>query len=374
MNSLILPDYRPSNPARSTGLSLFPSALLEISAWLLLVFAQLKGRFDTIGVCLQRANQHMNIETSEKRPAYRVGHEAGTANAWTFGARGSLPGSRRPIFRRSLNLVKALLTNGRDNQAFIGAKWLVILLRITPRFLKRNVALRILSISPHYFNRGSRAGYQRLTANQFLEAEFERNRSSRERICDQILSPRLKPDHQVLEIGCGPGFLTQAVAKCVRTVYACDISIGVLECSRVINGASNIHYIYSGESGFAQIADSSLNLAYSFAVIQHLREPVIRSLFMVAGKKLRPGGICLFQIQLDDGRWKSESAWIKDQSVTGRLRLKYALNFFPRPEGYFRELAAGAGFSIVALHPMSELLDQPFDDLYHQHLLILSKL
>lgn len=314
------------------------------------------------------------VETSGKRSAYRVGDEAGAADSWTFEARGSLRESRRIIFRRSLNLFKALLTNGRDNQAFIGAKWLVILLRITPRFLKRNVALRILSISPHYFNRTSRAEYQRMTASQFLEAEFERNRSSRERICDQILSPRMKPDYQVLEIGCGPGFLTRAVAKYVRTAYACDISIGVLECSRIINGASNIRYIYSGESGFAQIADSSLDLACSFAVIQHLREPVIRSLFMVAGKKLRPGGVCLFQIQLDDGKWKSESAWIKDQSVTGRLRLKYALNFFPRSEAFFRELAADAGLSVIAVRPMSELLDQPFDDLYRQHLLILSKL
>ncbi len=34
------------------------------------------------------------------------------------------------------NLVKALLTNGKDDQAFIGAAWLVALLRITPGSLK----------------------------------------------------------------------------------------------------------------------------------------------------------------------------------------------------------------------------------------------
>src|SRR5471030_2813863 len=76
-------------------------------------------------------------------------------------------------YQRSLfNLLKALLTNGSDNQAFIGAKWLVILLRISPSFLKRNVALRILSISPHYFNRTSRAEYRGMPTSQFLEAEF----------------------------------------------------------------------------------------------------------------------------------------------------------------------------------------------------------
>jgi SAM-dependent methyltransferase len=320
-------------------------------------------------------NQPMNraIEASAKRSAY-CGGLPNAANPWKFEAASSLPGSRHAIFHRSLNLIKALLTNGSDNQAFIGAKWLVLLLRLTPNFLQRNVALRILSISPHYFYRSFRAEYAGMPMNQFLEAEFERNRSSRERICDQVLAPHLKPDHQALEIGCGPGFLTKAVSRHVKTAYACDISIGVLECSRIINGAPNIKYVYSGESGFAQIADSSLNLAYSFAVIQHLREPVIRSLFKVAGKKLRPGGLCLFQIQLDDGKWKSESAWLEDQSVTGRLRLKYALNFFPRSEDFFKELAADAGFSVVSVRPMSELLDQDFDDIYHQHLLILSKL
>jgi SAM-dependent methyltransferase len=307
------------------------------------------------------------------RSVDRSGRQPAAANLWESEVNGSPQGRRHRIFRRSLNLIKALLTNGSDNQAFIGANWLVVLLRITPSFLKRNVALRILSISPHYFYRSFRPEYEGMPTNQFLEAECERNRSSRKLICDQILLPDLKPDDQVLEIGCGPGFLAKAVARYVRTVHACDISLGALECGRIINGAANIRYFYSGESGFAQIEDSSLNQAYSFAVIQHLREPVIRSLFKVAGKKLQPGGKCLFQIQLDDGKRKGESAWIKDRSLTGRVRLRYALNFFPRSEKFFRELAVEAGFSVVAIRPLCELLDEPFDDLYHQHLLVLSK-
>ena len=78
-------------------------------------------------------------------------------------------------------------------------------------------------------------------------------------------------------------------------------------------------------------------------------------------------------IQLDDGKRKGENAWIKDRSLTGRVRLRYALNFFPRSEKFFRELAVEAGFSVAAIRPLSELLDEPLDDLYHQHLLVLSK-
>lgn len=276
--------------------------------------------------------------------------------------------------KKLINLLKALLTNGSDNQAFIGARWLVWLLWLTPRSMKRSVALRIVAISPHYFYRSYNPAYKGMPTSKFLDMEFERNRSSREIIINQVLVPYLKPDDQVLDIGCGPGFLAKQVSKHVKKIYACDISRGVLACANVINGADNIQYIYSGDEGFSQIADGSLDLSYSFAVIQHVREAIIKSLFQVASKKLKKGGRCVFQVQLDDGKWQPESAQVQDKSVTGQLKLKYALNFFSRSEDFFRQLAADTGFSLVAVRPVSELLEKPIDDVYHQHLIILSKL
>src|SRR3984885_9702638 len=119
------------------------------------------------------------------------------------------------------NFAKELLTNVSDEQAFIGATWRVFLLGITPGSLKRKMALRILALSPHYFYRTSRPEYKNMPTNQFLEAEFERNRSSRERIVNQLLLPGLKPGYRVLDIGCGPGFLAKAVSRHVKMVYAC---------------------------------------------------------------------------------------------------------------------------------------------------------
>jgi SAM-dependent methyltransferase len=273
-----------------------------------------------------------------------------------------------------INLLKALLTNGSDNQAFIGARWLVALLWLTPRPFKRGMALRIVSISPHYFYRSYNPAYKGMPTKQFLEMEFARNHDSREIIIAQVLAPYLKPADVALDIGCGPGFLAKAASKYVKKIYACDISRGVLACANVINGADNIEYIYSGEEGFAKIADGSLDLAYSFAVIQHVREAVIKSLFTVASKKLKKGGRCVFQVQLDDGKWAPESAQVQDKSVTGQLKLKYALNFFSRSKDFFKQLAAETGFSLVAVRPVSELLEKPIDDVYHQHLIILTKL
>jgi len=192
-------------------------------------------------------------------------------------------------------------------------------------------------------------------------------------ICDQLLLRFIKPGDEVLDIGCGPGFLAQAVARHVKTVSACDISPGVLECARIINAADNISYIYSGDHGFARIGDLSLDLVYSIAVIQHLREEVIGYLFGVASKKLKSGGLCLFQVQLEDSQWKEESEQAGDQTVAGRLRLKYGLNFFPRSESFFREIASHSGLALVETHSLSDYFASPFDDIYYQKLLIFKK-
>src|SRR5438128_3266642 len=131
--------------------------------------------------------------------------------------------------KRILKLARAILTTGKDHQSFIGARWLVLSLRLTPRPLKKKLALWILSLSPHYFSREINPDYKNLSLNQFLEAEYRRNRSSREMICNQLLMRYVKPHYEIMDIGCGPGFLAKAVARHVRTVYACDISPGVLE-------------------------------------------------------------------------------------------------------------------------------------------------
>ncbi len=201
-----------------------------------------------------------------------------------------------------------------------------------------------------------------MPTGQFLEAEYERNRTSRERICNQILLPNLKPGITVLDIGCGPGFLAKAVSRHVKLIYACDISKGVMACADVINGASNIRFIYSGESGFAQIPDASLDLAYTFAVgFNTSGESIIRSLFLAYGWKenaLRgplPVPSTIRQWQMGTRKRLGRA----HQSVAGKLRLKYAMNFFPRTDEFFRKLAAEAGFSVVEIRPVSELLDEP---------------
>jgi len=74
-------------------------------------------------------------------------------------------------------------------------------------------------------------------------------------------------------------------------------------------------------------------------------------------------------VQLDDGRWNSETDWASNQSLGGRLKLRYALNFFPRSEAFFRQAARTPGLAVSSIQPVSNFLTDPGDDIHSQHLL-----
>jgi ubiquinone/menaquinone biosynthesis C-methylase UbiE len=159
-----------------------------------------------------------------------------------------------------LSFFSTVLLLGGSSQCFIGARWIVTILRVTPKKYKRSMALFFISRSPHYFYRVINDEYSNLSLISFLEKEFTRNKDSREKIKDILLTQYLKPNQTVIDYGCGPGFMAHEVSSSVGKVIAIDISIGVLECARIINNQANIEQMNS-------IEDKSVDFIYSFAVI-----------------------------------------------------------------------------------------------------------
>src|SRR5688572_28755083 len=98
---------------------------------------------------------------------------------------------------------KTVATMG-GSQNFLNRAWVPWLLRTTPGSARRRVALEILALSPHYFLTPPSAEKSR---QEWLLAECERNRRSREELADSVLAPFLEPAATVLDYGCGPGFL-----------------------------------------------------------------------------------------------------------------------------------------------------------------------
>jgi cyclopropane fatty-acyl-phospholipid synthase-like methyltransferase len=242
------------------------------------------------------------------------------------------------------------------SQNFLGASWVAHLVENSPERIRQHIALRVLSLSPHYFYSSD------------IRAEAERNRQSRQALVEALLSPHLNPDARVIDYGCGPGYMARAVAARVRCVEAIDISPGVLACARVLNGSSNITYCTPTE-----LRDTShkADLAYSFAVIQHMGTDVLSQMLELLARKLNPKATLLLHFAVPGpNSYRTEGDWKADHSLAGRMKLRYGLHCFGRSVCEMETLVRERGFADVTVQHLSGTLRVPGDnDIPQQHLL-----
>lgn len=269
--------------------------------------------------------------------------------------------------RKHLNVIMNILTLGNESQSFLDAKWVERLMKLAPEKYKRKLALTALSWSPHYFYRKINPEYLHLPHSEFTEREFERNKSTREKLCSYVLLSHLNSKQIVLDYGCGPGFLANSVSRYVRTVYGIDVSRGVLECARILNSSSTITFLHTTQ--LSEIEDCSIDLVYSFAVIQHVTDSIFRQILTAMRSKLKKGGKLIIHIVLDEDNWKSEQDWRRDTSLKGRLKWKYGLNCFKRTGEDVRGMFESTGYTSIVIQPMKELCPEEFDDICTHHMI-----
>ena len=257
------------------------------------------------------------------------------------------------------NVAVARATWG-GSQNFLGARWVELVVDGSPVPMRERVALRLLSFSPHYFY------------DSDVRAEAERNRRSRRALADTLIAPFLNGSARVLDYGCGPGYMAKAVADRADHVYAVNISRGVLACARALNGRPNISFLRPDE---VRPMGIKVDLAYSFAVVQHLRTEVLRSALSLMADTICVGGTLVLHFAVPgqgggQGGWRTEGDWISDQSLTGRAKLRYGLNCFGRSVTEMADLVSRQGFTDVAVRSLTGSLTLPGDDdVTHQHLL-----
>jgi 2-polyprenyl-3-methyl-5-hydroxy-6-metoxy-1,4-benzoquinol methylase len=187
-------------------------------------------------------------------------------------------------------LMRLLVASSKDH-AFLDRAWISRLFRFTPRRLRRPLALRLLSLSPHYWVYQWTNYYPAgLPRGEILRREYERNSASRKELCDKLLARFLRPQMTVLDFGCGPGFLARWVSPLVAQVIATDVSRGVLACARQINPADNLRYVRNGLSDLAEVGNCSVDFVYSFAVFQHLLKGQSLAFLREFARVLKPGG------------------------------------------------------------------------------------
>ncbi len=274
----------------------------------------------------------------------------------------------RPL-PRSWKLMRALIARSKEH-AFLDRAWIGWLLRLTPPRLRRSLALRLLSLSPHYwvYQWSSRypVEYRR---EAVLEHEFRRNARSREEICEKLLRKFVRPTDSVLDFGCGPGFLARAISPYAAKVVGADVSRGVVACARQLNPASNLSYVANRPSDLAAVPSGSMDLIYSFAVFQHLRREQTECFLREFVRILKPGGRGLYHTILkvpgvDQYTGESDSGKWLEKDIS--LRMVYLT------DEEHRSLLGRLGFVNIAIEPISKLC-QIDDDIGNEHLVRFEK-
>lgn len=253
---------------------------------------------------------------------------------------------------RKFDIAKWTLTLGSGSQNFLGARWVEPFLKRVPDAKKRIWALRILSLSPHYFLDPENPKYKEMSSTEYLEQMFRESVDSRKDIFENLIRPHIRASDTVMEYGCGPGFIAKETAGFAQKVFACDISSGVLACARILNSAPNLTFVQANEDGLAIVADETLDAIYSVAVIQHLSNEIFEIVLKNCESKLRKGGKLILHIQLTDDVWKSEEEWKSDSTLRGKMKLKYGLHCFGRTEQQHEEIIEKFRFKVGSITPL----------------------
>ena len=108
-------------------------------------------------------------------------------------------------------------------------------------------------------------------------------------------------DETVVDIGCGVGRLTRALARRAGHVYGLDVSREMLALAREHNpGLANVTWLHGDGQGLGVLEDASVDGCFSHVVFQHIPDPgVTLNYVREMGRVLRPGGWALFQVSTD---------------------------------------------------------------------------
>jgi SAM-dependent methyltransferase len=105
----------------------------------------------------------------------------------------------------------------------------------------------------------------------------------------------------VVEIGCGVGRLTRALATRVARVIALDVSEEMLRLARENNpGLDNVEWVHGDGRSLAGVPDGVADACLSHVVFQHIPDPEVTLGYVrEIGRVLQPGGWAAFQISND---------------------------------------------------------------------------
>jgi len=149
---------------------------------------------------------------------------------------------------------------------------------------------------------------------------------------------------RVLEIGCGAGRVTRALAKLFGEVHAVDVSGEMIHQARLaLGGQPNAHVYQNNGQDLEVVPDLEFDFAFSSIVFQHIpSRDIIENYVREVHRLLRPGALFKFQVQGDSTLdTKSDDTWLGVPfSERQAVDMAYRCGFDPR----YRHGAGGQYF------------------------------
>ena len=127
------------------------------------------------------------------------------------------------------------------------------------------------------------------------------------------LGVEVRATDTIVEIGCGVGRLTRALAARAAHVIALDVSGEMLARARELNPAlGNVTWLHGDGRSLAGVLDASADGCFSHVVFQHLPDPELTLGYVrEMARVLRPGGWAAFGVSTDPAvhRPKRRAGW-----------------------------------------------------------------
>jgi SAM-dependent methyltransferase len=149
---------------------------------------------------------------------------------------------------------------------------------------------------------------------------------------------------RVLEIGCGAGRVTRALAKFFGEVHAVDVSGEMVrQAAEALSGHPNAFVYQNNGKDLAVVPEREFDFAFSSIVFQHIpSREVIENYVHEVHRLLRPGALFKFQVQGDSTlQTRPDDTWLGVPfSERQAVDMAYRCGFDPR----YRHGAGGQYF------------------------------
>jgi cyclopropane fatty-acyl-phospholipid synthase-like methyltransferase len=151
-------------------------------------------------------------------------------------------------------------------------------------------------------------------------------------------------DMRVLEIGCGAGRVTRALAKLFSEVHAVDVSGEMVrQASEALSGFPQAFVYQNNGKDLTVVPEREFDFAFSSIVFQHIpSREIIENYVREVSRLLRPGALFKFQVQGDSTlETKPDDTWLGVPfSERQAVDMAYRCGFDPR----YRHGAGGQYF------------------------------